>query len=302
MPNPLASLHGFSHHESIGEAEAAGKWFALQPCEHMVSFLSIIALGFFLGMRHATDPDHVIAVTTIISRQPNISRAALVGAFWGIGHTVTIFVVGTLIILFDLVIPPRIGLSMELSVGFMLIILGLMNVMSFLGSMPKSSSHAVQTAEVVHSHFHIHGDFVHSHSHAHQPEAHPHRDEQTPVAWLDRVLGRIGLYQHLRPLVIGIVHGLAGSAAVALLVLATIRDSRRAVAYLLVFGVGTIAGMMLITMSIASTFRLFGRSQLLFRRLGLASGTLSLCFGLVLAYQILVRSGFLTAAPHWTMR
>src|SRR5437867_728401 len=114
----------------------------------------------------------------------------------------------------------------------MLIILGLMNVMSFLGSMPKSASHAEQTSGVMHSHFHSHGDYVHSHSHGHEPEAHPHSDEQTPVAWLDRVLGRKGVYQHLRPLIIGVVHGLAGSAAVALLVLATIRDSRWAIAYL----------------------------------------------------------------------
>ena len=83
----------------------------------MISFLSIIALGFFLGMRHATDPDHVIAVTTVISKQRDLGRSALVGAFWGLGHTLTIFAVGSAIILFDLVIPPRIGLSMELSVG-----------------------------------------------------------------------------------------------------------------------------------------------------------------------------------------
>src|SRR2546427_37681 len=152
----------------------------------MVSFLSIIALGFFLGMRHATDPDHVIAVTTIISRQRNITRAALVGAFWGIGHTVTIFVVGTLIILFDLVIPPRIGLSMELSVGLMLIILGIMNVMSFLRSMPESPAAGAHAPEVVHSHVHTHGDYIHAHSHGHQPEVHPHSAERTPVALLDR--------------------------------------------------------------------------------------------------------------------
>jgi len=122
------------------------------------------------------------------------------------------------------------------------------------------------------------------------------------VAWLDNVLGRMAVYQHLRPLVIGVVHGLAGSAAVALLVLATIRDSRWAIAYLLVFGIGTIAGMMLITMSIASTFRLFGSSQVFFRRLGLASGLLSLGFGLMLAYGICIRSGFLTSAPQWMPR
>src|SRR5207237_8117801 len=69
----------------------------------MISFLSIIAIGFFLGMRHATDPDHVIAVTTIVSRQNKISRAAWTGVFWGVGHTLTIFVVGTAIILFCVV-------------------------------------------------------------------------------------------------------------------------------------------------------------------------------------------------------
>src|SRR5215475_10811355 len=100
----------------------------------MISFLSIVAIGFFLGMRHATDPDHVIAVTTIVSRQNKISRAALTGIFWGIGHTITIFIVGTAIILFGLVIPARIGLSMELSVALMLVVLGLMNVAAFLRS------------------------------------------------------------------------------------------------------------------------------------------------------------------------
>src|SRR5437879_10214051 len=90
----------------------------------MFTLLSIIAIGFFLGMRHATDPDHVIAITTIVSHQRSTKRAALTGALWGLGHTVTIFAFGTAIILFNLVIPVRLGLSMELSVGFMLLVLG----------------------------------------------------------------------------------------------------------------------------------------------------------------------------------
>jgi high-affinity nickel-transport protein len=98
----------------------------------MIGFLSILAVGFFLGMRHATDPDHVIAVTTIVTNQRNSLRAAFIGAFWGVGHTVTIFLVGAGIILFNLVIPVRLGLSMELSVAVMLIILGLMNIAGFL--------------------------------------------------------------------------------------------------------------------------------------------------------------------------
>jgi high-affinity nickel permease len=220
----------------------------------MISFLSILAVGFFLGMRHATDPDHVIAVTTIVSNQRNNLRAVLIGAFWGVGHTVTIFVVGAGIILFNLVIPVRVGLSMELSVAVMLIVLGLMNVAGFLRSMPGGSIHTHNGEEVIHSHPHSHGDYVHNHPHTHEPEVHRHSPNQTPLAWLDRVFGRIGLYQYLRPFVVGAVHGLAGSAAVALLVLTTIRNVHWAVAYLLIFGVGTIAGMMLITMSLASAF------------------------------------------------
>jgi high-affinity nickel-transport protein len=266
----------------------------------MISFLSIIALGFFLGMRHATDPDHVIAVTTILSRQHKLSRAALVGAFWGLGHTLTIFLVGTAIILFDLVIPPRLGLSMELSVGVMLSVLGIVNVRSFLRSMPESDESGPPV--VVHSHVHSHGDYIHTHSHGHGPEHHSHSAAQTPVAWLDRILGKLSLYQNVRPLAIGIVHGLAGSAAVALLVLATIRDPYWAVAYLLIFGVGTIFGMVLITMSIASAVQIFGKTRLFFRRLALASGVLSLCFGLAVAYQICITSGLLSHAPKWVPR
>jgi ABC-type nickel/cobalt efflux system permease component RcnA len=266
----------------------------------MISFLSILAVGFFLGMRHATDPDHVIAVTTIVSNQRNNLRAVLIGAFWGVGHTVTIFVVGAGIILFNLVIPVRVGLSMELSVAVMLIVLGLMNVAGFLRSMPGGSIHTHNGEEVIHSHPHSHGDYVHNHPHTHEPEVHRHSPNQTPLAWLDRVFGRIGLYQYLRPFVVGVVHGLAGSAAVALLVLTTIRNVHWAVAYLLIFGVGTIAGMMLITMSLASAFTMVGRGRQRFsRRLAFASGLLSLCFGLFVAYQICFVNGLFTAHARW---
>ena len=266
----------------------------------VIAFLSIIALGFFLGMRHATDPDHVIAVTTIVSRERKVSKAAWIGVYWGAGHTLTILVVGAAIILFGLVIPPRLGLSMELSVGAMLIVLGIMNVISFIRSLPTQTDTS-SGPDLVHSHAHSHGDYVHSHHHGHEPEAHPHSDEKTPVAWLDRSLQRFKLYQPVRPLMIGIVHGLAGSAAAALLVLATIRDPRWAVAYLLVFGAGTIAGMMLITMSIASAFHL-ASGRKFFHRLALASGLLSVGFGLVVAYQILVVNGLLTGHPHWVAK
>jgi len=274
----------------------------------MIGFFSILAVGFFLGMRHATDPDHVIAVTTIVSNQRNSMRAALIGAFWGVGHTLTILVVGAGIILFNLVIPVRVGLSMELSVAVMLIILGLWNVAGFLRSVPAASVPAGsiqnhETEKIIHAHPHSHGDFVHNHLHTHQHQSHSGSPEDIPLDWMDRVFGKVSLYQYLRPLVVGIVHGLAGSAAVALLVLTTIRNVHWAVAYLLIFGVGTIAGMMLITMSIASAFTMMGRGREKFsRRLALASGLLSLGFGLFVAYQICFVNGLFTNHAQWIPR
>lgn len=284
----------------------------------MITFLSILAIGFFLGMRHATDPDHVIAVTTIVSNQRNSLRSALIGAFWGVGHTLTIFVVGAGIILFNLVIPVRLGLSMELSVAVMLIILGLMNIAAFLRSMhsgeirndpgetdrQKNDRQENDRGEkLIHTHPHSHGDFVHNHAHIHQHEGHFHAVDNAPVAWMDHRLKRSAPYQYLRPFVVGVVHGLAGSAAVALLVLTTIRNVHWAIAYLLVFGVGTIAGMMLITMSIASAFNMAGKGRQKFsRRLALASGLLSLGFGVFVAYQICFVNGLFTTHAQWIPR
>jgi hypothetical protein len=270
----------------------------------MIGLFSILAIGFFLGMRHATDPDHVIAVTTIVSNQHNKARAALIGAFWGMGHTITIFVVGAGIILFNLVIPVRLGLSMELSVAVMLIILGFVNVAGFVGSLPSASIPGAQPQTIVHSHPHSHTGInpTHTHLHIHGTEGNPDIS-QASLNWLDRVFGRASLYQYLRPFMVGIVHGLAGSAAVALLVLTTIRNVHWAIAYLLIFGAGTIAGMMLITMSIASTFTLLGKGRQKFsRRLALASGLLSLGFGLFVAYQICFVNGLFTAHAQWVPR
>jgi sulfite exporter TauE/SafE len=238
----------------------------------MISLLPILALGFFLGMRHATDPDHVIAVTTLVSRHRNTRSAALIGLVWGLGHTLTILVVGGGIILLGWVIPVRVGLSLELSVGVMLIILGFAN----LAGAFRKIRQVAETAGL---------------------DASPRPPSPAPMARLDGWFGRIGAYQLLRPLVVGIVHGLAGSAAVVLLVLTTIRDPEWSVFYLLVFGVGTIVGMMLITMAVAVPFTYAERR---FVRLGeglrIASGLISVGFGLFLAYEIGITQGLLRGA------
>lgn len=269
----------------------------------MTSLLAVCLLGFFLGMRHATDADHVIAVTTIVSRHRTTASAALIGALWGVGHTLTILVVGAGIILLGWVIPPRIGLSLELSVGVMLVVLGLMNLTGVLQKITESVTQAAGPPGTVHAHPHAHGDYIHTHVHGHEPEAHPHATDQNPLGRLDRRLGGLGVYQAVRPLVVGVVHGLAGSAAVALLVLATIGNTAWAILYLFVFGAGTVAGMMLITAAIAWPFAHAGaRFPRLPHRLRVASGVISLLAGLALAYRIGVVDGLFGANPKWTPR
>ena len=267
----------------------------------MASGFAILALGFFLGMRHATDPDHVIAVSTIVSRERSIVKAGMIGALWGLGHTITIAIVGAAIILFGLAIPPRIGLTMEFSVGLMLILLGILNLTGAMKWLTDklSPAHSELTGE--HSHVHAHGSALHVHRHTHTPESSHHGVAVAPPSRLRGSFAKLGLFHTLRPLFVGLVHGLAGSAAVALLVLSTIRNPKWAVGYLLIFGVGTIAGMMLITTVLALPFSFAGyRFAWLNRGLITGSGLLSLGFGLFVTYHIGIVDGLFSSHPMWT--
>lgn len=206
--------------------------------------LTAILLGALLGLRHATDADHVVAVTAIVSRERSLGRAARVGALWGVGHTLTLLLVGGAIVAFRLVIPPRVGLGLEFGVALMLIALGYANL----------------------------------------------RASDTPAR--ER--------PPLRPLLVGTVHGLAGSAAVALLVLATIRGTLPALAYLLVFGLGTIVGMVLTTMLLAAPALYAGaRVTRLQSGIRVAAGALSIAFGVLLAHELIVDGGLFSAVPTW---
>ena len=259
-----------------------------------------MVVGFVLGMRHATDPDHVIAVSTIVSRERSIAKAGWIGALWGCGHTVTIAIVGAAIILFGLAIPPRVGLTMEFSVGLMLILLGVLNLTGAMqwATQRFSPTHPKVTGE--HVHLHQHESHMHLHWHSHEAGTEHHGESLATPARVRAPLARLGLFHTLRPLLVGLVHGLAGSAAVALLVLSTIREPRWAVLYLLVFGAGTIAGMMLITAMIALPFSFAGyKFAWLNRGLITASGLVSLAFGMFICYRIGLIEGLFTSHPNW---
>jgi len=270
-----------------------------------LNIVSFLFLGFFLGMRHATDADHVVAIATIVSRERSMAGSALIGAAWGAGHTITVMAVGTAIIVFGVVIPPRLGMSMEFAVGVMLVVLGVLTLTG-MGRVARAAyGHARLPGgqeRDLHDHLHTHGDYVHRHQHGHGPGAHGHAEEHTPLGRLDRSgLGRISFYSWLRPFVVGLVHGLAGSAAVALMILSIIREPVAALGYLLLFGLGTIVGMMLITLILSAPFAFTAVNLPKFNwRLRVASGLVSCSFGVVLIYGIgFAEGGLFTDAPIW---
>src|SRR5262245_40614580 len=216
--------------------------------------LAVLAMGLLLGLRHAADPDHVVAVSTIVARTRRVLPATWLGMVWGFGHTLTLFAVASGIVLFNWVVPPRVGLTLEFCVAVALIVLGLVNL--------KGHRHA------------------------------PNELEEGP----GRPLAG-------RAFVVGLVHGLSGSAAVALMTLAAVRDPRLACGYLAVFALGTLAGMALITTSFAVPLTVaVGRSQRVQCSIRALTGALSLGFGCWLVYSIGWGDGLFLTTVHWTPR
>ena len=266
--------------------------------------LAIALLGLLLGMRHATDPDHVIAVTTILSRERRLVVAARIGVVWGLGHTMTVLMVGAAIIVFKIAIPARLGLAMEFAVAIMLILLGLGSAAGLLrrAATRMRGASARDESLIVHAHAHTHDGAMHAHSHVHL-EAHEgaddatHHDHRIPADALPSFAARRPL---LRSFAVGLVHGLAGSAAIALLVLSAIPQPLWATIYLAIFCVGTIIGMGLITTAIATPFMVVSRQASWIRQtLVTGSGLLSFSFGLFLAYQIGIVDRLFSTAPIW---
>jgi high-affinity nickel-transport protein len=266
----------------------------------------IALLGLLLGMRHATDPDHVIAVTTILSRERRLMTAARIGIVWGLGHTLTVLVVGAAIIVFKIAIPTRLGLAMEFAVAVVLILLGAGVAASLMRKFAdRMRAWPDRENLVVHEHPHAHGDMAHSHPHVHVGESentdddihHDHRiaADRLPAFWTRRPL--------LKSFGVGLVHGLAGSTAIALLILSAIPQPLWATLYLVIFCVGTIIGMGLITVAIATPFVVASRKVLwLHQGLVTGSGLLSFGVGLFLAYQIGVVDHLFGTAPNWIPR
>jgi high-affinity nickel permease len=223
---------------------------------------TLIGLGFLLGIRHALDADHVIAVSNILTRERSVGRAMSVGLLWGTGHTLTIVVIGGAIILLQATVSPRAELLLELPVAAMLIFLGLRTLHS---SFPR--------AAIEQHHDHLHDDLQR------------HGMQQAPLAAVDRWFG--SLTRASRPVIIGVVHGLAGSAAIALLILPIIDSRWGAILYLTLFGAGTIVGMIVVTAALAIPLSAGGSRWASWRSATTALvGAISIGFGLFLGGEI----------------
>ena len=224
---------------------------------------SALAFGFVLGLKHAVEVDHLAAVSTIVSERKTLLGSMLVGGLWGIGHTVSLLIAGVAGILLHVEISERTALALEFMVGLMLVALG------------ANALRKLWRGGHLHLHVHRHGGRAHIHPHIH--DGSPETDSHT----------HHGFSLGVRPLFVGMVHGLAGSAALMLLVLSTISRPLVGLLYIIVFGVGSIGGMMimsaLVSLPVYLTATRFNRANLAMR--GLA-GLFSLGFGLFMIYEI----------------
>jgi hypothetical protein len=227
---------------------------------------STLVFGFLLGLKHAVEADHLAAVSTIVSERRSLLSSSLIGGLWGVGHTISLLVVGLAVILFDFEIGARTAQVLELCVGLMLVALG------------ANALRKLRRGGHLHLHAHQHGARAHVHPHIHDgaPERDPHTHH--------------GLRLGARPLLVGMVHGLAGSASLMLLALSTISSPLVELGFIAIFGVGSIGGMMLMSalvgLPVYLTATRFKRAHLAVH--GLA-GLFSLSFGLFMIYEFALR-------------
>ena len=238
---------------------------------------SLFTLGFILGLRHALDADHLLAVSTLVSEKKTVMGSSVVGAFWGIGHTLSLLTVGLIVLALELTIPERVATGVELCVGFMLVIMGI-NVLRKLGR-----------GGTLHIHPHQHGSLVHSHPHIHELR-HFESNERSGHHALPLESFSHGIWSLIHTgkasMVVGILHGFAGSAGLMLLVAATIPSFWVGVFYVLAFGIGSIGGMILMSTLLSIPFVLTApRFQQIRFAVRMFSGIASVGFGLFLSWE-----------------
>jgi ABC-type nickel/cobalt efflux system permease component RcnA len=238
-----------------------------------LSAFALLGLGLVFGLKHATEADHIVAVSSIVSEQRSLLRSALVGALWGIGHTASLIVVGIIVLALRVTVPESVASWLEFGVALMIIALG-----------ASALLRALRRRADVHLHQHKHDGVSHVHVHFHEQGT----EHTGTVAAHSHAVSRIGF----KPLLVGAMHGLAGSATLTLLVLTQINSTALGLLYLTVFGIGSIFGMLLMSGLIGLPFALSARRfNGVHYSLQTIAGALSIVFGLWYAYETGIASG-----------
>ena len=233
-----------------------------------LSIMAVLTIGLVFGLKHATEVDHVVAISTIVSRHKNIFHSAIVGALWGAGHTASLLVVAAIVLTLRIAIPERISGWFELGVAVMIIALGI-----------SALSRALRQNAHVHVHQHRHDGLSHTHIHFHENET---EHEPALPSQHSHVVSHLGW----KPVLIGMMHGLAGSGALTLLVLTQISSSWVGLLYVATFGVGSIVGMLLMSGLIGLPFAFSSRKLTdLHQGLQTLAAVFSICFGIWYAYK-----------------
>jgi nickel/cobalt exporter len=242
-----------------------------EPSFISVSALGVLGLGLLYGLKHATEVDHIVAISTIVSEQRKLARAAIVGGLWGAGHTASLVIVGAFVLALRIAIPALVASWLEFGVALMIIGLGVVAL-----------RRAFRSRTDVHIHKHDHGDQRHAHMHFHDADC--SADTTQPHSHL---VARIGL----KPTLVGAMHGLAGSGALTLLVLTQIHSSTLGLLYLAVFGAGSIVGMLLMSGLVGLPFVLSSRRLSgIHYRVQMIAAALSIAFGIWYAYDVGIAS------------
>jgi ABC-type nickel/cobalt efflux system permease component RcnA len=247
-----------------------------EPVLTQLGAFALLGLGLVFGLRHATEADHIIAVSTIVSEQRNLLRSAAVGALWGIGHTASLIFVGTLVLALRVAVPRGLASWLEFGVALMIIALGASAIVRALG----------RRRPRVHLHQHKHDGLSHVHLHFHEQGT---EHARAAAKAHSHAVTRIGF----KPLLVGAMHGLAGSATLTLLVLTQVDSAALGLFYLTVFGLGSVVGMLLMSGLIGLPFALAARRfDGPHHGLQTVAGGLSIVFGLWYAYQTGIADGF----------
>lgn len=252
----------------------------------------ILFLGLLLGIRHALDADHLVAVSTIVSEYKNPFRAIWIGVSWGLGHTTTLFLAGIVLLFLKISLPEKLTLIFEFMVGVMLVLLGIQIFWNFRTK--RVHLHAHESNGGSHQHFHSHEK---EESHIHHPWSFKNL-ASILIAGIfpgehnaKKIEGPGKPFFRLKSYIVGTVHGLAGSAALLLLVLASLRSTWTGVVYILLFGLGSIVSMGLITIGISLPFAASSRLPRLNYLIQGIAGSLSIIFGFLLMYRIGIEEG-----------